>query len=282
MPTHTTHDRPRTEKLLNHPEALEEIPAPRVSWYAPIKAGVEWLVALAMLVVVGPVILLSALLVRLTSPGPAFYTQTRLGRYGRAYPIYKLRSMRHDCEKASGACWSKMGDSRVTPFGRFLRRSHIDELPQLWNILCGHMSILGPRPERPEFIPELEQKVHLYRDRRLVRPGVTGLAQVQLPPDIDIDGVRRKLAYDLYYVRHCSLWLDLRVLLATALHILAVPYPTIRQLLFLPRCKTVERIYQEMIHAAKVVEPAIDLTGELTDPESPVADRVLSPEGFPS
>ena len=137
----------------------------------------------------------AAIVVKLTSRGPAFYTQIRLGQDGRAYAIYKLRTMTHDCEKLSGPQWSKKGDCRVTAVGRLLRRSHLDELPQLWNVLRGEMSLIGPRPERPEFVPRLERSLPHYRARLHVRPGVTGLAQVQLPPDTDLGSVRRKLAY---------------------------------------------------------------------------------------
>jgi lipopolysaccharide/colanic/teichoic acid biosynthesis glycosyltransferase len=133
--------------------------------------------------------------------------------------MYKIRSMVVDSEK-HGACWSKPGDPRITRIGRFLRKTHLDELPQLWNVLCGHMSLVGPRPERPEFVPSLEQAIPRYRERLLVRPGLTGLAQVQLPPDTDLDSVRRKLAYDLFYIRHASLSLDVRLIIVTAFYLL--------------------------------------------------------------
>src|SRR5262249_6782677 len=158
---------------------------------------------------VAPVILLCAVLVRLTSRGPAFYSQVRLGRGGRPYRIYKIRTMYHQCELKSGARWSQAGDPRVTPVGRFLGSTHLDELPQLWNVLKGDMALVGPRPERPEFIPALARAIPLYELRLLVRPGVTGLAQIQLPPDTDVQSVRAKVAHDLYYVRHMSLWVDL-------------------------------------------------------------------------
>jgi lipopolysaccharide/colanic/teichoic acid biosynthesis glycosyltransferase len=178
-----------------------------------------------------PVVLLAALLVKLTSRGPAFYTQTRLGQGGRPFTLYKVRTMAHDCEKASGARWSAPGDPRVTPAGRFLRRTHLDELPQLWNVLKGDMSLVGPRPERPEFVPALEQALPHYRDR----PGVTGLAQVQLPADTDLGSVRRKLTYDLNYIRRRSLWLDLCLVACTAVHMLRVPCRALSALFFIPR-----------------------------------------------
>jgi lipopolysaccharide/colanic/teichoic acid biosynthesis glycosyltransferase len=128
-----------------------------------------------------------------------------------------------------------VGDSRVTPIGRFLRASHIDELPQLWNVLCGDMSLIGPRPERPEFTPVLEQAIAGYRDRLVIRPGVTGLAQVQLPPDTDLASVQRKLAYDLYYIEHMSPWLDVRVLIGTFAKLAGVPFWAAGRLLAFPR-----------------------------------------------
>ena len=124
-------------------------------WYPPCRAVVEFGVALVLLVLAAPVILLAALLVRLSSRGPAFYTQTRLGRGGRPYAMYKIRSMYHDCERQSGPRWASRGDPRVTPLGRVLRFTHVDELPQLVNVLKGEMSLIGPRPERPEFVTEL-------------------------------------------------------------------------------------------------------------------------------
>jgi lipopolysaccharide/colanic/teichoic acid biosynthesis glycosyltransferase len=181
-----------------------------------------------------PVLAVAALLVRLTSPGPALYSQRRLGRGGRPFTIYKLRSMRHDCEKDSGVKWSTPGDVRVTRVGRWLRRTHVDELPQLWNVLRGDMSLIGPRPERPELTPALERALPGYRDRLMVKPGLTGLAQIQLPPDTDLGSVRRKLILDRYYVRRRGAWLDLRVAVATAFYLLGLPFPALRMLFAFP------------------------------------------------
>jgi lipopolysaccharide/colanic/teichoic acid biosynthesis glycosyltransferase len=177
-----------------------------------------------MLVAAAPVVAICVFLVRLTSRGPGLYRQTRVGLKGRVYMIVKVRTMYHNCEGHSGPKWSPVGDPRVTPLGRFLRRTHLDELPQLWNVLKGEMSLVGPRPERPEFIPTLAQAIPRYRERLNVRPGVTGLAQVQLPADTDLNSVRRKLAYNLHYSQQVSLWLDLRLLLATAGKVLGVPF----------------------------------------------------------
>src|SRR5262249_14297707 len=150
------------------------------------------------------------------------------------FRIYKLRTMTHNCEKISGARWSTPGDTRITWLGRFLRRTHLDELPQLWNVLKGDMSLVGPRPERPEFLPELERAVPRYRERLHVKPGVTGLAQVQLPADVDVASVRRKVAYDLHYIRRLGFWLDLRLIACTALRVLGFPYHRGARLFRLP------------------------------------------------
>ncbi len=186
------------------------------------KRVLDFGVALVLLVLLSPIILIAALLVKLTSRGPAFYSQIRMGLDEKPFWIYKLRSMVQDSER-NGAQWSKPGDSRVTFLGKILRRTHLDELPQLWNVLRGDMSLVGPRPERPEFVPALAQEIPQYRERMKARPGVTGLAQVQLPPDTDLDSVRRKLTCDLYYVENAGLWLDIKLILATALKVICVP-----------------------------------------------------------
>jgi lipopolysaccharide/colanic/teichoic acid biosynthesis glycosyltransferase len=181
-----------------------------------------------------PVILLALLLVRMTSRGPTIYTQKRLGRHGRSFTIYKIRTMYQNSEP-NGPRWCVPGDSRVTPVGRLLRWTHVDELPQLINILQGEMSLIGPRPERPEIIEGLERALPGYRRRLLVRPGVTGLAQVLQPPDTELGMVRSKLFFDLHYLDHWSFWLDLRILLATMLHVLNVPAGTIAQVFRFPQ-----------------------------------------------
>jgi lipopolysaccharide/colanic/teichoic acid biosynthesis glycosyltransferase len=203
--------------------------------YASWKRLADFLIAFFLILLASPVMLVCALLVRLTSRGPALYSQVRLGRNGRPFVIYKFRTMAHNCEKGSGARWSVPGDPRITWLGRFLRRTHLDEFPQLWNVLKGDMSLVGPRPERPEFLPTLEEALPGYRNRLLVRPGITGLAQVQLPADTDIDSVRRKLTYDLFYIRYYGFGLDLRLIICTAFHMCGVPYRTLAILFMLPR-----------------------------------------------
>ena len=138
--------------------------------------------------------------------------------------------MHEDSEQHGGATWSLPGDPRITPVGRVLRSTYLDELPQLINVLMGEMSLVGPRPERPEFLPRLERAFPDYRRRLAVRPGVTGLAQVQQPPDTGLESVRRKLNYDLCYVERMSLWLDLRLILGTVFKLLGVPFDLIRRI----------------------------------------------------
>jgi lipopolysaccharide/colanic/teichoic acid biosynthesis glycosyltransferase len=212
----------------------------RQRWYRSCKRLADFVLAALLTILALPLIALAALLVKLTSRGPAFYSQTRVGEEGRQFTIWKLRSMIHNCESLTGPRWSMPGDPRVTRVGAFLRASHLDELPQLWNVLRGDMSLIGPRPERPEFVPELERELPGYWQRLLVRPGVTGLAQVQLPPDSDLTSVRRKLAHDLYYIRHLSVWLDLKLLVCTAFYALGLPFTLVGKLLGIPDGDTVE------------------------------------------
>ncbi|MGA2255244.1 MAG: sugar transferase, partial [Thermoguttaceae bacterium] len=162
-----------------------------------------------------PLIALLVLLVRLTSRGPGIYKQARVGKDGHRFMMYKIRTMRHDAEAATGPVWTQARDPRVTLLGRAFRKLHLDELPQLYNVLKGEMSLVGPRPERPEFVRVLAEAVPGYRNRLAVLPGVTGLAQVNLPPDTDLQSVRRKVVLDCEYVQNAGLWLDLRLFLCT-------------------------------------------------------------------
>lgn len=209
-------------------------------WYVPIKAAMEWVAALVMLAPAAPVVLVFSVMTKLTSPGPAFYGQTRLGRHGAAFRVLKIRSMRQDSETTSGPVWAAKQDARVTRIGQFMRETHIDELPQLWNVLMGQMGLIGPRPERPEIVARIERVLPNYRGRLVVRPGLTGLAQVQLPADSDIDDVRRKLAHDLYYVRELGLGMDLRIALSTVLHLMGLCLNAVGKLLVRSYAKAVE------------------------------------------
>ncbi len=168
-----------------------------------------------LFLLLSPLMLLVAGLVRLTSPGPAFYHQERVGRKGVTFVVHKFRSMRTDAEAKTGAVWAKANDSRVTPIGRFLRRARIDEIPQLWNVIKGDMSLVGPRPERPEFVAELTQKIPFYGFRHSVRPGLTGWAQVSYTYGASVEDALEKLQYDLFYIKYLTITFDLFVLFST-------------------------------------------------------------------
>lgn len=245
---------------------------PRFPEYGAVKNGIDLLGSALLLLMAAPVVVLGALLVKLTSRGPAFYTQTRVGRSGRLFTIYKIRTMSHQCEQKSGIRWATKNDPRVTLVGRILRATHIDELPQLWNVLIGDMSLIGPRPERPEFLPELEKALPYYRCRLLVRPGLSGLAQVQLPADSDIDSVRRKLSHDLHYVQHHTLWLDLKIVLATLVYLIKTPSQRVVALLGLPGRETLERAYElnAAQHAPVRRTPATVRTPEYSRPAASI------------
>ncbi len=182
---------------------------------AALKRAFDVVLALVGLVLAAPAMLVVWLVLRFGSKGPVLYSQTRVGKDGVNFTIYKFRSMRVDAEAASGAVWSTHNDPRVTPVGRFLRRTRLDELPQLWNVLRNDMSIVGPRPERPEFIAELSENIPFYGQRHVVRPGVTGWAQVRHRYGATVDDAQDKLQYDLFYIKHLSLAFDLYIVLET-------------------------------------------------------------------
>jgi len=216
------------------PASHRTIPAWKRMW--------DCVMAVVLLITMSPVIVLAMVLVKLTSRGPAIYSQTRLGLNRQPFTMYKIRTMTHNCEAHTGACWAPRTDPRQTRIGRILRATHVDELPQLWNILRGEMSLVGPRPERPEIIEQIEPMVPGYGIRLTVLPGMTGLAQVQLPPELTIDDVRRKLRYDVQYAAHFSFWLDLRLMISTATKIVGIPFVVPRSLLRIPGAVEVEGI----------------------------------------
>ncbi|OWY68457.1 hypothetical protein B7486_25920 [cyanobacterium TDX16] len=179
-----------------------------------VKRLLDFIIAAAALIVALPLMLLIALTTRLTSRGPVFYTQTRVGQGGQTFTLFKFRTMIPDAE-AGGSTWATENDPRVTRLGRVLRCMRLDELPQLWNIIKGDMSLVGPRPERPEFVVPLSTIIPYYEERHLIKPGLTGWAQINYPYGSTIADARRKLQLDLYYMKHTSLELDLIVMLRT-------------------------------------------------------------------
>ena len=179
-----------------------------------VRRTAEIALSVAALALTLPLLLLSAIAIKLDSPGPVLYRQVRVGLRGQNFTLLKLRSMRTDAE-AAGPTWAILHDSRVTRVGAFLRLTRIDELPQLINVLRGEMGFVGPRPERPHFVDQLAAQIPGYADRHLVKPGVTGWAQVSFRYGASIDDSRQKLSYDLYYVKHRNLFLDMLILIAT-------------------------------------------------------------------
>ncbi|RMF11264.1 MAG: TIGR03013 family PEP-CTERM/XrtA system glycosyltransferase [Alphaproteobacteria bacterium] len=161
-----------------------------------------------------PILVTTAIAVKLTSPGPIFYRQERVGQFGKTYNVMKFRSMRNDAEK-EGPVWARQNDTRVTPVGRFIRSTRIDEIPQIFNVLKGDMSFVGPRPERPVFVEELAKQIPYYSERHQVKPGITGWAQINYPYGASIEDAKQKLQYDLYYIKNYSIFLDFLILVQT-------------------------------------------------------------------
>jgi sugar transferase (PEP-CTERM system associated) len=188
----------------------------KTPWSTAAKRLLDLGIAGIGMILAAPIFALVALAIKATSPGPVFYHQRRVGQHGRIFTIHKFRSMRPDAEAGTGAVWaSKEGDSRVTAIGGWLRRTRLDELPQLWNVLKGDMSFVGPRPERPEFVGELTKEIPFYGQRHIVRPGITGWAQVRYTYGATTEDALQKLQYDLFYIKHMSVALDLYVILST-------------------------------------------------------------------
>lgn len=183
--------------------------------YQRLKRIFDVIGSLALLVILSPVMMLTALLVRISSPGPVIFRQRRLTAGGREFVILKFRTMRQDAESKTGAVWATSGDPRVTSIGSFLRKTRLDELPQLFNVLAGEMSLIGPRPERPEFAKQLEAELPSFNRRLEVKAGITGLAQIGNGYASCLESYRRKLALDRLYVKEQSLMLDLRIALRT-------------------------------------------------------------------
>jgi lipopolysaccharide/colanic/teichoic acid biosynthesis glycosyltransferase len=216
---------------IGSPDAIGDV-VPRER-NATISRTANIVLAVIGMILALPVLIVLAIMIKLDSRGPVLYSQSRVGldrRWrptsashearredlgGRLFTIYKLRSMYIDAEETSGAIWATANDPRTTKVGRFLRKYRLDELPQLWNVLRGDMNIVGPRPERPSIVATLRGQIPEYRFRQRVKPGITGLAQINQSYDASLDDVRAKVGWDLHYIRQQSLWLDLRVILQT-------------------------------------------------------------------
>ncbi|HSL22763.1 MAG TPA: TIGR03013 family XrtA/PEP-CTERM system glycosyltransferase [Vicinamibacterales bacterium] len=180
-----------------------------------VKRTMDMAGAAAGILLTLPIMLGAAAAVRLTSPGPVLYQQQRVGQHGRAFILYKFRSMRAGAERETGPVWAARDDDRITPVGRFIRRTRIDELPQLWNVLRGDMSLVGPRPERPEFVQALMREIPFYGQRHVVKPGLTGWAQVRYAYGNSVEDAMEKLQYDLFYIKNMSFGLDVFIVFKT-------------------------------------------------------------------
>lgn len=181
--------------------------------YTGLKALIDWCLILLSAPITLPVVVITALCIKLESPGPAFYTQTRMGRGNKPFTLYKMRSMRHGA--TNGEQFAGESDPRITRVGRIIRKYRIDELPQFINILKGEMSLIGPRPEQPSFVQHFDEQLPFYIYRHVVKPGITGWAQVRQGYAADMDATREKIEHDFYYIKHCSLFLDAFIVLLT-------------------------------------------------------------------
>jgi exopolysaccharide biosynthesis polyprenyl glycosylphosphotransferase len=179
-----------------------------------LKRTLDVVLAILMILILSPLMALIGIAIMLDSKGPIIFVQTRIGQGGKTFNLYKFRSMVADAE-ADGAKWAQIDDPRTTKLGKLLRKSRLDELPQVWNVLRGDMSFIGPRPERPEFVQKLESKIPYYGLRSLVKPGISGWAQVMYPYGSSVEDARRKLGYDLFYIKNYSIYLDLLILIRT-------------------------------------------------------------------
>lgn len=204
----------RTNQIYGFP-LIEIQPQLMNPWEQRIKRLMDITISLVSLIALLPLFIITALLIQVNSPGPVFFRQKRVGRNNRIFSLYKFRTMVKDAEKITGPVWADERDPRITLIGRLLRKTRIDEFPQLLNVLYGDMSLVGPRPERPYFVDRLKRKMPFYTRRLKVQPGITGWAQVKGGYDTSIEDVKKKLEYDLFYIENMSLRMDLKILLRT-------------------------------------------------------------------
>ncbi len=184
-------------------------------WTRSVKRMLDLALSMILAFLTAPLMMLTALAIRLDSKGPILYSQERVGETGRVFTVYKFRSMRADAEQAGRPVWARDKDDRITRVGRFIRKTRLDELPQLWNVMRGDMSFVGPRPERPFFVEQLAREIPFYMQRHAVKPGLTGWAQVKYEYGSSIEDAMEKLRYDLYYIKHLSVFFDLTIVLDT-------------------------------------------------------------------
>ncbi len=209
----------RTSQIYGFP-LIDIMPQLMPEWEKKVKRLLDIIVSFLILILTLPVSLAAAIAIKLDSKGPALFIQERMGQNGEEFNMIKFRSMVTDAEKHSGPTWSTKDDPRITKVGKFIRKVRIDELPQMINVLKGEMSLVGPRPERPFFVEKLSEEIPLYKRRLTVRPGVTGWAQVKHKYDENIEDVKTKLRYDLFYIENISLRMDLKILFRTVFTVL--------------------------------------------------------------
>lgn len=210
----------RTNQIYGFP-LIEIMPELMKPWEKVAKRLIDIVVSLVVLVVGLPLWILIAILIKLDSRGPIIYKQERVGKDGKIFTLYKFRSMYENAEAMTGPTWATKNDPRVTRIGKILRKLHLDEIPQFFNVLKGDMSLIGPRPERPMFVEKLSKEIPLYKRRLKVKPGITGWAQVKYKYDESIEDVKKKLQYDLFYIENMSLRMDLKIIAYTILHVLS-------------------------------------------------------------
>ena len=204
----------KIEEIIGHP-LIRLYQTNLLTWQRMAKRLIDIVASLLVLIPLLPVWIIVGVLIKLSSPGPVFFMQDRVGKKGKIFKLFKFRSMIHNAEKETGPVWASPDDVRITGIGRVLRKLRLDEVPQFINVLKGEMSLIGPRPERPYFVEQLKAEVHFYTRRLLVRPGITGWAQVKLRYDTSLEDVKQKIKYDLYYLENMSLTLDFKILLRT-------------------------------------------------------------------
>ena len=209
----------RTSQIYGFP-LIDIMPELMPEWEKKAKRLLDILVSFILLLLTSPITIITSIAIKLDSKGSILYKQERSGLNGKPFNVLKFRSMVSDAESKSGPVWSQKGDPRITKVGRFIRKVRIDELPQIWNVLKGEMSLVGPRPERPYFVEQLSKEIPLYKRRLRVRPGVTGWAQVKHKYDETIEDVKQKLKYDLFYIENMSIRMDLKILFRTVFVVL--------------------------------------------------------------
>lgn len=209
----------RTVQLYGFP-LIDINPQLMTDWERAAKRIIDIVVSFLMLVASIPITIATAIAIKIESDGPVIYKQERSGLNGKVFKVYKFRSMYQDAEKRTGPVWSQKDDPRITKVGRFIRRVRIDELPQIWNVFKGEMSLVGPRPERPFFVEQLAKEIPYYKRRLRVRPGITGWAQVKHKYDESVEDVKTKLQFDLFYIENMSLKTDIKILFRTVFVVL--------------------------------------------------------------